>query len=460
MLLQDGVDLKLVIQHSSDSIFVSDAQGRILLLNPASQELLGLNIEGAPEVSVQDMLGKGVYEPSTALEAAARKTTVTGIVRSKHYEILAISKPVLDDRGEVVMVITSSRSKQMTDAILAEALRTEKQQKDRYRQAASTLSESLRRDKPVIASPAMRAVMALADSVAGTDATVLITGESGTGKELLALHIHHASPRSGEPFIPVNCGAIPHELIESEFFGYARGAFSGADPRGKVGLFEMAHGGTLFLDEIGEMPTAMQTKLLRALETGEVQRVGGAQRHTVNARIIAATNRDLYAMSQNGQFRPDLYYRLHVIPVTMPPLRDRPEDIRELAGRFLDDCNRRHNRRARFAPRALDVLTAYRWPGNVRELRNFVERLVMISAEEEIGPERCAALLNPALGAPIPAPAAGGRASLREFRSQAEAAYIRDALAACAGNVYQTAAALHIHPTALYRKLHALGLRS
>ena len=207
------------------------------------------------------------------------------------------------------------------------------------------------------------------------------------------------------------------------------------------------------------MPLPMQAKLLRVLETGEVQRVGGTTRHTMNVRIIAATNRDLYAMAENGLFRMDLYYRLHVVPVIIPPLRDRPEDIHTLTARFLADCNRRYNQHKYFTPQALDMLTTYRWPGNVRELRNFVERLAMVTPASAITPELCSALLTPALTSTPSPRRPGAPVSLREFRRQAEADHIRDTLAACGGNVYKAADMLKIHKTALYRKLHALGIR-
>jgi Transcriptional regulator containing PAS, AAA-type ATPase, and DNA-binding domains len=459
-LLNDGVDLELVVRHSSDSIFVSDENGRILLLNPACQQMLGLDFDGKVEINVQSLLKDGVYEPSTALEAARRKETTTGLVRSQQggYDIMAVSKPVFDEQGKVIMVITSSRSKKLIDEFLADALREEQVQTARYRQAASVLSDTLQHENPVAASQAMKSVLDLANSVARADATVLLTGESGTGKEVLALYIHRHSARSEEPFIPVNCGAVPPELMEAEFFGYVRGAFTGADPKGKAGLFETAHRGTLFLDEVGELPLQMQTKLLRVLENGEIQRVGGTTRHKTDVRIIAATNRNLYDMAQEGRFRMDLYYRLHVIPMTIAPLRDRVEDIEELALRFLADCNRRHTLPKTFGPGVLDVLKSYKWPGNVRELRNFIERLAVVSPGGEIEAEFCSALLFGPETTPRPKlPHPGEVQRLRAFRAQVEGEYIREVVARCDGNVQKAADLLGIHKTVLYRKLKRGG---
>jgi len=458
-LLLDGVDLRLVLRHLSDSVFVSDAEGRILLLNPMAQQLLGLNANGTEKLFVQDFLKQGVYEPSTALEAAEKKTTITRNVHSSlGHDIMAISRPVLDENGNVVMVITSSRSKQLIDEFLTRALAEEQQKTERYRQAASVLSETLQQDKPIAVSPAMQSVMTLADSVAPTDTTVLLSGESGTGKEVVAHYIHQHSRRADEPFIPVNCGAVPHELMEAEFFGYVRGAFTGANPQGKPGLFEMAHRGTLFLDEVGEMPLVMQSKLLRVLETGIVRRLGATKGQKMDVRIIAASNRDLYEMARQDRFRIDLYYRLHVIPVEIPPLRDRPEDICELAERFLADCNKRYGKHCFFTPGALESLTRYAWPGNVRELRNVVERLAMIG-RQQLDDTACTGILF-APSSRQPSPLAGYPAELplRDFRKQVETDYIRTMLERYNGNVTKTAKALRIHKTALYRKLHGMGL--
>ncbi len=453
-MLNDGVDLELVVRHSSDSIFVSDENGRILLL--AAQHLLGLHADGKAELNVRTMLKDGIYEPSTVLEAIRRRATTTGLVRSQTgYDIMAISKPVFDEHGKLIMVITSSRSKQLIDEFLADALREEQMETARYRQAATMLGENL---QPVAASPAMQSVLALADSAAKIDAPVLLTGETGTGKEVLATYLHRCSARSDEPFIPVNCSAVPPELMESEFFGYAKGAFTGANPKGKAGLFETAHRGTLFLDEIGELPLSMQAKLLRVLENGVVQRVGGTTPHKTDVRIIAATSQNLYDMAQDGRFRLDLYYRLHVIPITLAPLRDRLPDIRELAERFLADCNRRHAQTMRFSPEALEILTRYKWPGNVRELRNFIERAAVVATGNQIDAGLCSALLFGSETVSYPnLPQQGDVLCLRAFRNRVENEYITDVVARCDGNVQKAANLLGIHKTVLYRKLKRGG---
>ena len=247
----------------------------------------------------------------------------------------------------------------------------------------------------IYASPAFNRVLELVRKVAATDASVLIEGESGTGKELIARAIHSASSRRNQPFVAVNCGALPEGLLESELFGHARGSFTGA-VAAKRGLFEEAHDGTLFLDEIGEMSPALQVKLLRALQQGEVRRVGENRPVKVNARIIAATNKDLKAAVAKETFRDDLYYRLKVFPILIPPLRERKEDILPLAEFFLKRVREKHKGRARsFSPEAARTLLSYGWPGNVRELEHAVERAIILCSDEEIRPEDLPPELRP-----------------------------------------------------------------
>ncbi len=253
------------------------------------------------------------------------------------------------------------------------------------------LSEALEeRDRLVDlmgSAPSMRKLFRQVEKLAGTDATVLLTGESGTGKELAARALHVLSQRAQEPFVVVNCAAIPETLMESEFFGVRKGAFTGAD-RHRDGRFQAAQGGTLFLDEVGELPMSVQPKLLRALQGGHITPVGGTEEVVVDVRIIAATNRDLQADVQTGRFREDLFYRLNVIPVHMPALRERREDIPVLLRHFRDRAERRHGLRAPSFPASLmKKLVDYSWPGNVRELENVVERLVLLADDDRVSEE-------------------------------------------------------------------------
>jgi len=302
-------------------------------------------------------------------------------------------------------------------------------------------------------APALREVLALLDRVIPTELPVLVQGESGTGKELIARAIHRNGPRRSKPFLTENCAAVPESLLESELFGHLKGSFTGAD-RTRDGLFQQAHGGTLFLDEIGEMSPSMQTKLLRALQEGEVRKVGSTKVEKVDVRIIAATNRDLQRDVEDGNFREDLYYRLNVLGVRVPPLRERREDVETLARHFLKEaCETAGVEEKEIGPAALKILESYNWPGNIRELQNEVKRLVAL-ADDVIGP----ALLQRLRRA---APVGGARRSdglagrtLKDIERQA----IHETLSLTGGNKAETAKRLGISRRALYDKIEKYGL--
>jgi two-component system, NtrC family, nitrogen regulation response regulator NtrX len=299
-------------------------------------------------------------------------------------------------------------------------------------------------------SAAFRRVVEQATQVARSDARVLLTGESGTGKELLAEHIHRNSPFAAAPFVKVNCAAIPVDLLESELFGHEKGAFTGATSS-RRGKFELADGGTIFLDEVRDLHEASQAKLLRVLQEGEFQRVGGDDTRHVSVRVVSATNQDLATLVGEKKFREDLYYRLSVVPIRVPPLRERPEDIRPLAEYFVEEFCRRNNFRPKRVEAAVfDVLRAYRWPGNIRELRNVVERMAILAPDPiavDAIPVEIRLALQP--GAP---------STLEETRAQAERDVIRQALEEAGWNVSAAARTLGIERTRLHKRIKTLGL--
>ena len=301
-------------------------------------------------------------------------------------------------------------------------------------------------------SAAMREVRALIDRVAPTEARVLVTGESGTGKELVAAAIHTASRRAGRAFVTVNCAAIPRDLVESEMFGHERGAFTGATER-RLGRFELAHEGTLFLDEVGDLSGEAQAKLLRTLETGELQRIGAERSLRVDVRMVAATNRRLEDEVQEGRFREDLFFRLNVFPLHLPPLRERMEDLPALVAHL--SARVRPRGPATFTPAALEALGAYSWPGNVRELANLVERLTILS-----GPTVDDSAVRQVLRggtAPPPSPTTLGR-PLNEALDEFERRLISAALTQAEGNVAEAARVLQTDRANLYRRMRRLGL--
>jgi len=325
-------------------------------------------------------------------------------------------------------------------------------------------------------SPALRRVLEAVQRAAPTNATVLLLGESGVGKELVARTIHRNSPRAGQRFIQVNCAAIPEELIESELFGHEKGSFTGATEK-QIGKFEQGDRGTIFLDEIGDMSARTQAKVLRVLQEQEVERLGSARTIKVDVRVIAATNKNLEEAIQRGEFRDDLYFRLNVIPILVPPLRERREDIPQLVQHFAKRTSEEHNLKPkRFDPRAMEAMQRYRWRGNIRELRNSIERLMIMSPGDVVRVEdlpaeirgesssRVASVAEPAASAPQVRPEPAGTATpppgtLREFKEAAERAFLVDKLRENNWNISKTAEALDTPRSNLYKKLEQYGIK-
>jgi len=376
------LDFREIYRHSFDGIFITDGAGKTLLVNEGCERNYG--------IVAADLIGKNVFEleraglvrPVIAPRVITTRERVTAVQETRIGKTIMVTGiPLLDEQGNVRKVIINSRD--ATELIqLQEDLARAQEKLRRYALEVS----QLRMNGPSIAgiilrSPSMQQISTLAMKVSHVDTTVLITGESGVGKEVMARLIHKESSRSEGPFVKINCGAIPRELLESELFGYDAGAFTGAQRQGKIGMIEVANHGTLFLDEIGELPLDLQVKLLQVLQDRTLVRLGSTRSIAVSVRVVAATNRDLQAMVDSRQFRSDLFYRLNVVPIHVPPLRERREDILPLVQHFLDELNGQYNLAKRFSEQALAVLLDYNWPGNVRELRNMIERLVVTSPD-------------------------------------------------------------------------------
>jgi two-component system, NtrC family, response regulator AtoC len=336
------------------------------------------------------------------------------------------------------------------------------EEREQLRREVGRLRQEVRADarfgELVVGSPAMRRALEIVEKVAPHDSPVLITGASGTGKELIARMLHRQSSRADCAFVPVNCGGVPEQLLESEFFGFVRGAFTGAD-RDKPGLFEAADGGTLFLDEVGELPGALQVKLLRALQEGEVRRIGSNETKRVDVRVISATNQDLEAAVENGTFRKDLYYRLAVVPVHLPSLRAREEEIPQLAKHLLErHAKRLHVEVDAIDPEAMEILLSYSWPGNIRELENVIERALVLTDGKSISVED----LPEAVRRPAPEGSAlgvdGDDLSVKRHGARLERHLIQLALDRTGGNKTQAAELLELSPRALRYKIQEYGL--
>lgn len=380
--------LNAIIEHSFDGIFITDAKANVIRINHAYEVITGLKKEEVLGKNMADLVRNKLISESGSLQVIKTKQPVTlqQCFRSGK-EALVTSSPIFDADGNFIMIVTNVRD--LTEIYNLKAVVQEKTAAmDRLAMELEHLQTTSEDNQEIIAKDETTlAAMLLANRVASMDTTVILLGETGVGKEVMARYIFQHSHRAKNSFIKVNCGAIPENLIESELFGYEGGAFTGANKNGKIGLFELANKGTLFLDEIGELPKDMQVKLLRALQEQEIMRVGGTKPVKIDVRIIAATNRNLEEMVKNGTFREDLYYRLTVFPISIPPLRMRKKDIIPLALSFLEKLNQKYQLKKYFTDLSMQLLHEYDWPGNIRELKNIVERAIIISPSDAIKPE-------------------------------------------------------------------------
>jgi PAS domain S-box-containing protein len=376
-------ELAAVFESSFDGLYISDGEGNTLRINKAFERILGVSADEVVGRNMADLVREGVFSRSGTLLALQRREQVTiPLEANSGKTALVTSTPIFDDSGNIVLVVTNVRD--MTELNELHVKVEHLEGLSRFYQAELTHLKLQNRRNCIAHSRKMRDLLQMITHVASVDSTVLIQGESGVGKEVIADVLHSYSGRKDHPFIKVNCGAIPANLLESELFGYEPGAFTGASKSGKAGMFELAHEGTLFLDEISEMPLDLQVKLLRVLQDKQVFRIGGNRPINVDTRILAGTNRNLQQMVASQLFRQDLYYRLNVIPVFVPPLRERREDIPVLSKYFLDYYNRKHQMSKVLSSDAIKPMLLYDWPGNIRELENLIERLVVTNLHDTI----------------------------------------------------------------------------
>ncbi|WP_347488801.1 sigma 54-interacting transcriptional regulator [Desulfoscipio sp. XC116] len=444
--------LELIIESSYDGIIITNAQGLIIKANQAHERITGIPSSQIHDRNMNYLIEKKVYAHSIVKAVLQAGEPVT-VVEKDHF--LITGSPVRNHDGEIERIVVNIRDLTELNE-LREQLEQTKELSERYQDELNQLRGRLLNQQGLIFnSPKMRELLQAAIRLAIVDTTVLILGESGVGKEVFARTIHNNSKRKNGPFITVNCGAIPENLLESEMFGYERGAFTGANREGKAGMFELANNGTLFLDEIGDLPTGFQVKLLRAIQEREVLRVGGSKPKPVNVRILAATNRDLETMVREGQFREDLYFRINVVPLNICSLRERKEDIIPLAYAFKHKYEEQYGIRKKINPRVFDAFLHYHWPGNVRELDNMIERLMVTITDDEITVSHLPAHVFENLEHQQPEVYVKGIMPLKSAVMEVERQLISAAIKEC-GSANRAARALKVDQSTIVRKISRL----
>ena len=369
-LSEENEMLNMAFQHSVDSFSIADGKGVFLLVNDAFIESTGTKGEKVIGRCTADLVKEGRYGPDSSIMLAIKEKARVAILQGgAKREAMSISNPIFDEDGNIKYVVTSARF--FDEHKLLNQYIGMRGNEDETELSCKDHS------KMIWKSTRMQEILGLVKIIAPTDSSIMLTGETGTGKSVLARYIHESSNRKDGKFVEINCAAIPDSLIESELFGYEGGAFTGANSKGKIGLIGLADGGTLFLDEIGDMPLNLQAKLLQTLQNRTVTRVGGDKAVDVDIRLITATNRDLEKMVEEGTFRSELYYRINVVPIHLPALRERCEDISIIISTALERYNSEYNKDVILSNGARAALEQYRWPGNIRELENTIERLVV-----------------------------------------------------------------------------------
>lgn len=389
-------ELNSILEVSFEGITIANGKGIFTKINKSFEKIFNVTQSDVIGRSAFSLEKEGFFDKSVTCEVLNKKKRVTIIQKTANNRILLVTGiPIFNNKKEIERIINISKDITETEK-LAKDLKNLQIEHEWLKQELLKRT-SIDRDKIAYESPAMKKIIDLIHHVSNMDATVLLLGETGVGKGFMANMIHRNSKRKDMPFITINCGAIPENLLESELFGYEKGSFTGASRDGKKGLFEIADNGTIFLDEIGDMPLSLQVKLLHVLDERKVRRIGGFTSFEVNARVIAATNKDLKDLVKKGEFREDLFYRLNVIPITIPALRDRKEDLLFLIKTFLKKTNNKYELKKIISEEALKALYNYHYPGNIRELQNLIERLVINTIGDTIEGTKVLEVIEPFL---------------------------------------------------------------
>ncbi len=449
-------ELETIIESSYDGILITDRDGRIIRANRANERITGIARDTLQEMTIQDLADKQVYTNSVVESVINKGEAVTVSERTAdHNDLLITGSPVINQQGEIARIVVNIRD--MTDLnSLQNRLEESLALSERYHSELTQLrSRFLEQEGVVIKSAEMKTVMGMALRLSQVDSSVLLMGESGVGKEVVAKTIHRQSKRREGPFITVNCGAIPENLLESELFGYDKGAFTGASREGKPGMFELADNGTLFLDEVGDLPPAFQVKLLRAIQEKEITRVGGVRPRSINVRFITATNRSLEELVRQGKFREDLYFRLNVVPIRVPSLRERKDDIIPLAYFFKKHFEKVYGLEKEFTPKTYQTLQNHPWRGNVREIKNVVERLLVTTPGQIIDIAEIPGDVTPQPRPDTGAVTVNGIIPLKKAQIELERQLIGSAIKQL-GSTYKAARALHVDQSTIVRKINRI----
>lgn len=448
-----------ILDALPDGVFITDTTGTTLRVNRMYEQITGLKQEQVRGKNVRSLVVEGIFDRVLNPEIVRTGKPSTHVQQLGNGKKLVLSGiPVFDDTGTLCLVVTFVRDITMITRLNEQMDEQRKLIDQIHEQIAYISQKQARAVEAVFESPAMQVVKNYLSNVAATDATVLILGETGVGKDVFARYTHSVSERKDKIMLKVDCGGISETLTESEMFGYMPGAFTGASNKGKPGYFELADGGTVFLDEIGELPLSMQTRLLRVLQDGEIMRVGGSRPRKVDVRIIAATNRNLEDCVKEGTFRSDLYYRLNVATVSIPSLRQRPEDIRPLAEHFLTQYTAKYRKTMAFMDVTLDIMSRYEWPGNVRELQNMVHSLVITHRGPLISPRDLPTQLvgnNGSTQTYTEEILHGGR-PLKDIMAEIERGFLLQAIEAH-GSVQKVAQLFQVNRSTIFRKIQQHG---
>ncbi|SDZ57147.1 Transcriptional regulator containing PAS, AAA-type ATPase, and DNA-binding Fis domains [Evansella caseinilytica] len=448
--MKNGSSKALMNNHINDlpaTLFVTDPEGNILMSNEFTALTIGMPLDELIKANVQDLVKAGYYNYSITMEAIQTKQRVTKTIKTNQgFNVLSTAIPIFKNTGEVQLVVTKSnqyKGKLTINDRTYNFLYPAENKKE-----VIFIGENFR---IVAESLAMKQIIKVCNQIATYDTKVLIYGESGTGKEVIARYIHQKSKRCHSPFVSINCASIQPSLFEYELFGYEKGAFEGA-VEAKKGLLEAANGGTLFLDEIAELPMDMQAKFLHVIENNEMRRVGAISNKPLNCRIIAATNRELWKMVKKGMFREDLYYRINVIPIHIPPLRNRKLDLVGLVSCFIAEFNQKYDKKFVLSADDFQKILWQEWPGNARELRNYIERLV-VTEHDSITNQSKETITDWFTIDHFIKSNIENRWKLKDFTAIAEGRYIQHLLDACDGNVTEAAKKLGVDRSVVYRKL-------